>query len=66
MKTSYFSFGWSHAHVYGGKTFDKDTIVKITSEDPRATMFACFGNKWSVEYETPPPSQFYKEIVEIS
>lgn len=50
MKTSLFSFGQSHAHSVGGVTFDKDCLVEITAEDPRAVMMETFGPKWAMEY----------------
>jgi hypothetical protein len=38
MTTAYFTFGQDHAHRVNGTTFDCDSVVKITSDDPRATM----------------------------
>lgn len=66
MKTSYFTFGQSHAHVFNGQTLDRNTVVKITAEEPRAKMFELFGNKWSMEYDEPPdPDLFPGGIVEV-
>jgi uncharacterized protein YegJ (DUF2314 family) len=50
MTTSYFTFGQDHAHRVGDFTYDKDVIVKVTANDPRAVMFATFGRKWSMQY----------------
>lgn len=65
MRTSYFTFGQTHVHSINGRTFDKDTIVKITAEDPRQVMFDTFGPKWAMEYENAPDSRFYSEVVEL-
>lgn len=51
MKTAWFSFGQTHVHSVNGKTFDKDCLVEITSDDPRQTMFDTFGDKWSMQYD---------------
>jgi hypothetical protein len=51
MITRYFTFGSDHAHRVNGKTFDCDCVVKITSDDPRATMISLFGDKWAFEYD---------------
>lgn len=56
MPTSYFTFGQSHAHAVNGRTFDKDTVVEITADDPRQVMFDTFGNKWSMQYDGVPPN----------
>jgi hypothetical protein len=53
MKTSYFTFGQGHRHEIGGVVYDKDCVLKITAEDPRAVMFEMFGPKWSMEYDEP-------------
>lgn len=50
LRTSYFTFGFGHAHAVGGFTYDKDVLVKITAEDPRAVMHRWFGQTWSMEY----------------
>jgi hypothetical protein len=68
MTTSYFTFGQAHVHRVNGRTFDCDTVVKITAEDPRAVMVETFGQKWSMEYSEPPklqPEGWFKEIVEL-
>jgi hypothetical protein len=51
MRTSYFTFGFGHVHSVGGFTYDKDVVVKITSEDPRQTMFDTFGRAWAMQYD---------------
>lgn len=56
MKTSYFTFGFAHAHAVRGFTYDKDIVVKITADDPRKIMQDTFGNKWSMEYKDQPPN----------
>lgn len=67
MKTAYFTFGQCHAHSVDGQTFDKDTIVKITAEDPRAKMFEVFGVKWSMQYDEPPSPELYPSgIIELN
>jgi hypothetical protein len=65
MKTSYFTFGQVHVHSVNGRTFDKDTIVKITAADPRKVMVAHFGVRWSMEYDEQPNMLFFKEMVEL-
>lgn len=66
LKTAWFSFGQSHAHQCGKHLLNKDTILEITAEDPRAKMFEMFGNKWSMEYDKPPDMQhFPKGIIKI-
>lgn len=54
MKTSYFSFGLNHCHRVPSVPYDflltKDTILKITSKDPRQSMIDRFGREWSFEY----------------
>lgn len=59
MSTKYFTFGSGHAHSVNGFTFDKDVVVKITAEDPRAVMVDYFGTKWSMEYEKAPMPEFF-------
>lgn len=59
MTTRYFSFGFGHVHRVNGFTFDKDILVKITAEDPRAKMFEMFGAKWAMEYEHPPDERYW-------
>lgn len=50
MITRYFTFGQTHTHSINGHTMDKDCIVKITSENPRAIMVEYFKDKWAFEY----------------
>lgn len=52
MITRFYTFGWGHFHSVDGFTYDKDIVVKITAEDPRAVMVQWFGRKWGGEYET--------------
>jgi hypothetical protein len=60
MKTGYFTFGQGHTHSYNGVTFDKDVVLKITAEDPRAKMVELFGQKWGFEYtESNPPKMAF-------
>lgn len=59
MPTSYFTFGQTHVHSVGGVTFDKDLVVKITAEDPRAEMVRHFGVKWGMEYDEMPDLSYY-------
>ena len=59
MKTHYFSLGWGHVHkvvAANGKPIilDKDILVKITDDDPRARMFDNFDDVWCWEYEEFP------------
>jgi len=68
MKTFYFTFGQSHAHAYGGKTYDKDCVVKIEAKDSseaRTKMFNAFGDKWSMQYDKLPDMSFYPRGVFI-
>jgi hypothetical protein len=67
MPTAYFTFGQSHAHRVNGKTFDCDSVVKITSEDPRQTMWDHFGAKWAMQYDDVPPNMHYypRGIIEL-
>lgn len=48
--THYFTFGQDHAHRLPKITLDKDIVISITAEDPRAKMFELFGPKWAFEY----------------
>lgn len=59
MKTSYFTFGFAHAHAVDGVTFEKDCVVKIVAEDPREVMFDTFGPKWSMQYDEPPQMKYF-------
>jgi hypothetical protein len=60
MTTAYFTFGQDHAHRVNGKTFDCDSVVKITSDDPRATMVEHFGTKWAFQYDKMPQATLDK------
>ncbi len=67
MKTSYFTFGQDHAHRLPNITLDKDIVLKITSPDPRQTMFDLFGRKWAFQYDAPPTMSYYpRGIVDIN
>tara|TARA_R110000787_G_scaffold16774_6_gene52589 strand:+ start:1611 stop:1847 length:237 start_codon:yes stop_codon:yes gene_type:complete len=61
-KTSWFTFGWGHAHIVDERTYDKDVIVKITAEDPRARMIELFGLKWGFEYDEEPDLEHIKDV----
>ena len=52
MTTNYFTFGKGQVHSVANRTYDCDTIVKITSENPRQTMFDYFGNNWAFQYDS--------------
>lgn len=56
---SYFSFGQEHAHRCNGHTLDKDVIVKIEHENPRAVMEEHFGRKWGFEYNKLPDMRYF-------
>lgn len=65
--TSYFTFGQCHYHNIDGRVFDKDTVVKITADDPREVMFKTFGHKWSMQYDNPPNmDHFPGGIIELT
>jgi hypothetical protein len=55
LPSSYFTFGYDHAHSIDGRTYDRDVVVCVTSPDPRATMLDMFGRKWSTEHVAPGP-----------
>lgn len=62
MKTCYFTFGQDHIHKDikdNNFIYDKDVVVKITSENPRETMFKKFGSKWSFQYNEKPNMEFF-------
>ena len=59
MKTAYFTFGQSHVHSVNGFTFDKDVVVKITSENPRDSMVKYFGHTWAFEYDKEPDMKYF-------
>lgn len=65
MKTLWFTFGQTHVHSSCGRTFDKDTVVKITSDDPRTRMVELFGVKWGMQYNEKPDMKYFKEIIEL-
>lgn len=65
MITAWFTFGQTHVHSVNGRTFDKDTVVKITAEDPRAVMVQHFGRQWGHEYHKEPDMTYFAEIVEL-
>jgi len=66
MTTSYFTFGQTHIHKVNGKVFDKDCVVKITSPNPRQTMFDTFGGKWAMQYDEIPDMRFYpRGVIEL-
>lgn len=50
MTTTYVTFGFDHRHYIGDETFDRNTVAKITAEDPRAIAFELFGRKWCTDY----------------
>lgn len=67
MTTAYFTFGQSHVHSFNGRTLDKDIVLKITAEDPRAEMFRLFGPKWAMQYSNPPRMDLFPGgIVEVT
>lgn len=57
--TSYFTFGQAHIHSVDGFTYDKDVVVKVTAQHPRAVMFEWFGNKWAFEYSKQPNLAYF-------
>jgi hypothetical protein len=59
MITRWFTFGQVHVHSVGGFTYDKDVVVEITAEDPRAVMVETFGQLWSMEYDKCPDLAYY-------
>lgn len=68
MTTSYFTFGQLHVHNNGCVILDKDCVVKITADDPRAEMFRQFGNQWSMQYDEMTPEilqHFPRGIIEL-
>ena len=66
LKTAWFSFGQNHIHVINGVTFDKDCIVKITSNDPRETMLQTFGTKWGFDYNEEPEMEYFpRGVIEL-
>ncbi|MCR4307484.1 MAG: hypothetical protein NUV80_02910 [Candidatus Berkelbacteria bacterium] len=68
--TTYVTFGQSHAHSIGGKTFDKDCVAVIPSEtakEGREKAFEIFGPKFCFEYfnRLPTMSYFPRGLIEI-
>ncbi len=58
----YITFGQAHAHVFNGKTLDKDTVVEIEADDKgdaNAWAVATFGAKYSVVYPDLPDMRFF-------
>ena len=58
MKTSYFTLGHSHVHKHNGQILDKDSVIKITDENPRKVMFELFDRKWAFEYNECPEMEY--------
>ena len=53
MPKFYFTCGQAHAHVIGGKTWDKDGLLEVEALDYEAArefVFSLVGNKWSFQY----------------
>lgn len=67
MTTNYFTLGQGHTHSFAGRTLDKDDIIKITADDPRARMFELFGDKWAMQYDDlrKVTVRFYKRIFDV-
>lgn len=66
--SSYFTFGYEHVAVYGDHVYHRDTLLRVTSPDPRSTVFEMFGNKWGFEYpiaeiDQVPPRTFGETIL---
>ena len=59
MKTAYFTFGQDHTHRLHNITLDKDIVIAITDEAPRAEAFALFGTKWSLQYDEQPDMKYF-------
>jgi len=68
MKTSYFTFGQIHEGWVNGKYFNKNTVVKITAEEPRTKMVELFGLKWAFEYDELPAyfKEHNAEVIDVS
>lgn len=69
MKKHYFTFGQDHIHRYDDVILDKDIIVEMEAEDPRAKMFELFGDKWCFEYNSfgdLNPELFRRGVFKIS
>jgi len=66
MKTHYFTFGVGHSHIINGVLYDGNCVLKVTSDDPRETMFSVFGDKWCLEHSEPPSLKYYpRGILEL-
>ena len=52
MITNYFTFGKGQVHSEQGRTFDSNTIIAITSENPRQKMIDLFGLDWGFQYDS--------------
>lgn len=66
--SSYFTFGYEHVVTYGGRTCDCDTLLRVTSPDPRSTMVEMFGQTWGFQYpivevDQVPPRTFGETIL---
>lgn len=48
--TRYFTFGQEHFHQLGDEILDRDSVVRITDENPRERMVELFATRWSSEY----------------
>lgn len=59
MKTHYFSFCQMHVYRIGEHLLDKDCLVMITAENPRAEMEKNFGLAWGFQYEEKPDMQHF-------
>lgn len=65
MRTSYFTFGFDHVHRIDGRTYDADTVVRISAPDPRTVMLAKFGREWCGEYDDVPRSLTHARLVDV-
>lgn len=59
MKTRYFTLGQQHIYRFNGHVLDKDSVIKITAEDPREVMFEHFGSHWGFEYDSEPEMEYF-------
>ena len=69
--TTYVTFGQEHVHSINGKTFDKNCVAVIESDDAvsgRAKAFELFGPKFCFEYynDMPDMSYFPRGLVEVN
>lgn len=58
-KSTYCTFGQTHKHVIDGVIYDKDTVVKLESENPEEKMIEMFGYNWSHIYDELPDMKYY-------